>query len=189
MRPIKRPTPGNDVIFGSFDNDLIRGLAGHDVIYGEDGNDRLFGDNGNDTLYGGDGQDIVYGGNGNDVLIGDRGSDILVGGAGADRFIFADRGFDLRSDDRAISDRIGDFEVGTDKIDLRFIDANSKQIGDQAFFFTSSNAFTGQAGQLIKEFGGGRSTIISGDVDGDKKADFRIDVISTSPLLASDFLL
>ena len=45
---------------------------------------------------------------------------------------------------------INDFALGTDRIDLRAIDANPGTLGDQAFVFVGSAAFTA-VGQAIRD--------------------------------------
>ncbi|MEM7365953.1 MAG: calcium-binding protein [Pseudomonadota bacterium] len=68
--------------------------------------------NGNaNTLTGLDGNDRLIGRAGDDELDGGLGNDYMLGGAGADVFVFdiVDHGVD----------RIGDFEVGVDRIDYR----------------------------------------------------------------------
>lgn len=64
---------------------------------------------GNDILSGLNGDDVIRGGGGEDVLRDGAGTDMMVGGAGADIFVLAH--------DNAV-DRINDFEVGIDRIDL-----------------------------------------------------------------------
>jgi hypothetical protein len=81
-------------------------------------------------------------------------------------------------------DTIQDFVQGVDRIDLRTIDANTATGGDQAFSFIGSTAFTGKAGQL--NFTG---NVLAGDVNGDRTADFRINVSGISTLAGSDFYL
>lgn len=111
----------NDVTAGSGD-DWVEGRGGHDALHGQDGSDRLYGGGGKDKLYGGDGSDRLEGGNGKDHLFGgagidrlygDGGRDFLTGGAGKDVFVFAPgQG----------RDRVLDFEIGTDRLDLRAFD-------------------------------------------------------------------
>ncbi len=115
---------GDDVIFGSNGDDILRGDrnlsnpggsiggddklfggAGNDRIGGKAGNDELYGDDGNDSLWGDDGDDILRGGLGDDVLTGDNSS----GSQGSDLFILAPG---------EGTDRIMDFEFGTDLIGL-----------------------------------------------------------------------
>ena len=101
---------GNDQLFGGRGNDTLLGGADNDLLLGARGSDILFGGTGTDTLNGGEGDDVLDGGEGNDVLIGGPGVDILTGGPGADIFVF-------KSFDGSI-DRVTDFEIGIDKIDL-----------------------------------------------------------------------
>ncbi|MBD8066998.1 hypothetical protein IC608_16120 [Devosia sp. PTR5] len=63
-----------------------------------------------DTLLGTAQHDEFNGGNGNDVIEGAGGSDLLYGGSGNDTFVFAS-GFG--------QDDIGDFQAGTDMIEIR----------------------------------------------------------------------
>ena len=71
-------------------------------------------------------------------------------------------------------DSIFDFSAGQkDRIDLSAIDANTQKGGNQAFAFIGTKEFSGKAGQLRYEKA--RSdTYLSGDVNGDKIADFTI---------------
>ncbi len=109
---------GNDWIWGGIGFDTIHGDGDDDVIYGDRGYDALFGDDGTDTLIGGVGNDVLHGGTGSDRLFGNQQADYLEGGAGDDRlwgglgrdvFAFAD-GFG--------NDRIEDFTLRWDRIDL-----------------------------------------------------------------------
>ena len=116
------------------------------------------------------------------------GADYLDGGAGADTFIY-----NSVADSRVVTfetafggvvasvqvDTIANFQSGLDRIDLRGIDANTLVDGNQAFVFT--NSFTGAAGQLM--YSSGR---LSGDIDGDARADFTLNVAGAQ---RSDVLL
>ncbi len=128
------------------------------------------------------GADKLFGGKGGDLLHGGLGKDVLVGGAGADDFVFksiADAG---KGGQR---DVVSDFSHAQgDDIDLSGIDANAKASGDQAFAFIGDKAFSGKAGQLKYENG-----IVAGDVDGDKVADFHIEIANHAALVANDFIL
>ncbi len=147
--------------------DEIRGLGGNDVLYGLGGND------------------LLDGGAQNDVLIGGAGRDTLIGGSGSDQFVFetlADSSF-------SAPDTIADFNRGEDRISLSAIDANVLASGNQAFTFIGTSAFTGSAGQLRYTYSGG-DLIVTGDVDGDRHADFSLIVDGGwSSLSSSDFLL
>ncbi|HCJ7274037.1 TPA: cadherin-like domain-containing protein, partial [Vibrio cholerae] len=86
--------------------------TGDDQIRGTDDNDIILGHAGNDVLDGGLGDNVLYGGSGNDILIGGLGDDILTGGSGDDLFKWVDGDLDNSKD------RITDFTIGQDKIDL-----------------------------------------------------------------------
>jgi hypothetical protein len=75
-----------------------------------------------------------------------------------------------------------------DKIDVSAIDANSGVAGNQAFAFISAAAFSGAAGEL-RSVVGAMNTTVSGDVNGDKVADFSILVKGVVTLQAGDFTL
>ncbi|MGH2340382.1 calcium-binding protein [Segnochrobactraceae bacterium EtOH-i3] len=139
------------------------------------------------TLSGGAGSDSLSGGAGNDSLNGGSGADVLTGGTGADRFIYTAVSDSLVS--TAGRDRITDFDrTAGDRIDLRSIDANSLASGDQAFQDAIVTSFTGVAGQL-RFFTSGGSTVVQGDVNGDKVADFAIQFDGTRTFTGGEFLL
>lgn len=150
---------GNDL------GNLITGNAGANVLKGLAGADSLNGGAGADTLHGGEGRDT------------------MLGGAGADHFVFEK----LTDSTPAAPDRIRDFEVGADKIDLRLIDANAALSGDQAFAFVSS--FSKQAGQAVLTYSASNNlTTLLLDQNGDGVADFRLQ-ISGELTTDSGFLL
>ncbi|MFP5479983.1 MAG: hypothetical protein ACLGIE_09905 [Alphaproteobacteria bacterium] len=62
-----------------------------------------------DMILGGEGHETIQGDDGADILLDGAGSDVLYGGAGADLFVLSADG-DV--------DRIADFQLGTDRIDL-----------------------------------------------------------------------
>ncbi|MEL7330658.1 MAG: pre-peptidase C-terminal domain-containing protein [Cyanobacteria bacterium J06560_2] len=100
---------GNDILTGGSGRDALFGGAGQDILAGGSGRDRLFGNEDRDILIGDSGNDFLSGGTGDDVLMGVTGNDVLEGGAGADVFVFG------VGDG---TDRVKDFESGTDKIGL-----------------------------------------------------------------------
>ena len=101
---------GADSMFGGTGADRLIGNGGGDRIDGGDGNDRLRGGDGDDTLIGGAGDDAIRGGDGDDVIRAGNGDDIMIGGEGADQFLFDGPG--------AGDNKIVDFEIGTDRINL-----------------------------------------------------------------------
>jgi Ca2+-binding RTX toxin-like protein len=178
---------GDDTVTGDgFANDLFGG-SGADRIAGGNGNDLLFGDTGNDVLNAGSGADNLFGGPGNDALFGSGDVDFMWGGAGIDRFDF--NAITESGVTGAASDFIRDFQVGTDRIDLSTIDANSLASGNQAFTFIGSSAFTalGQARAVVNL--AGTLTIVSLNVQGNTAADMIIRFEGDLSFTASDFIL
>ena len=139
------------------------------------GNDTLTGNEAANRLESGAGNDVLAGNGGNDLLIGGAGSDMLSGGAGADRFIY------LANADSSVGtgrDVIGDFTQGSDLIDVSALNASK---------FIGTGLFSGQAGQLrYASFDG--TTIIELDSNGDRLADFQIELAGSVPLGIGDFL-
>jgi len=190
---------GNDIMYGgaSFDafdggtgNDAMYGGDGSDYAKGEEGNDLLSGDAGGDLLLGNEGNDTLFGGTGNDILNGGLGVDRLYGGAQFDRFVYESTTDSMPG----MRDQIMDFQRGMDKIDLMAIDANTMMAGNQAFKFMGMGALDGMAGELkfvMVDMAGTANdrTIVSGDVNGDGKADFQVELIGLMNLRATDFVL
>jgi Ca2+-binding RTX toxin-like protein len=145
-----------------------------------------------DTLIGNGGANALNGGGGLDVLTGGLGRDTLTGGA--DRDVF-----DLNALAESVvgagnRDVITDFQRGVDDIDLTGIDANTSRSGDQGFRFTGTQEFGGKAGELryqtFDHAGTANDvTVISGDVNGDRIADFEIEIVGIVQLSSGDFLL
>jgi D-alanyl-D-alanine carboxypeptidase len=183
---------GNDRIWGGSGSDKLLGGDGNDKIFGRTGNDQLLGGNGDDRLHGGDGNDRLDGGDGRDFLSGGNGRDFLAGGAGRDIFDFDSIWETGKSD--TTRDVITDFVHGQDTIDLSGIDANSHRRGDQHFQFIGDAAFSGKSGQLhfflLDEAGASNDrTIIEGDINGDRTADFQIEISGIHPFGCGDFIL
>ncbi|WP_408587195.1 calcium-binding protein [Novosphingobium sp.] len=203
---------GADTITGGDSNDTIRGFGGSDTLRGGLGRDTLVGDAGADRLYGGDSSDVLLGGTGNDRLYGDLGADRLVGGAGddmlvggngpdamtgglgADRFVwssydelkrFVTNVFEL--------DMVRDFNHGEgDRIDLSRLDANRGLVGDQAFTFIGTDAFSAGTPGQIRVVSAGISNVFRVEINSDNDADpdYSIGVLSLSGTLqAGDFVL
>jgi serralysin len=135
---------------------------------------------------------VLNGGAGNDLLIGGLGHDMLTGGAGNDIFDF--NSVDESPVGAGLRDIITDFQSGQDKIDLSSLDADPTRKGDQAFRFIGTQNFDGKAGELhyqtFDQPGTANDiTIISGDINGDKIADFEIELSGILKLASGDFLL
>ncbi|HEV7248501.1 MAG TPA: M10 family metallopeptidase C-terminal domain-containing protein [Shinella sp.] len=161
-----------------------------DLLIGSSHANTLSGGRGNDALVGLAGKDRLNGGAGNDWLDGGSGADILTGGSGADTFVFrsaADIGLAVGK-----RDRITDFEPGRDRIDLSAIDANGPETGHTFTLLAKAKAFTGDAGDLrwyTTTSSGKAITVVEGDIDGDKAADFRLELDGKLALSKGDFLL
>jgi Ca2+-binding RTX toxin-like protein len=145
---------------------------------------RIDAGSGNDAITGSAGSDTIIGNSGNDWLNGGGGVDTLTGSAGTDVFAFGEGGTSLG----ASADRITDFAVGSDDIDLTAIDANVNSGGDQAFAFIGSAAFSGVAGELRFEKIGS-DTWIQMDTDGDGAANMAIVLSGSLTPLLGDFVL
>lgn len=183
---------GNDLLYGGEGRNILWGINGNDTLHAGTGADRLFGGAGDDrltagrgddlldggtdrdSLFGGIGRDTLGGGTGNDLLTGGQGTDRLTGGAGADVFLFLD------ASDMGLGtarDVITDFERGLDRIDLRGL----------------QTTFNGQSGPI----GGGTAScwqnlqtgLLMGDRNGDRIADWTLEVQGIARLDQSDFLL
>jgi len=144
--------------------------------------DVLSGSNAANRLLGDAGDDLLSGRGGDDILAGGAGADRLEGGSGADLFVFAEAD--------AGRDVIADFDAAEgDRIDLSGIDADPVTWwADDAFTWVGAAAFSGAAGELrVAAADGGWE--VSGDIDGDRVADFAILVASPAPLTAGDFVL
>ncbi|EIM25504.1 M10 family metallopeptidase [Microvirga lotononidis] len=179
----KLSADGSKVAVGNIANALLyqgdtRSLIENAV--GGSGNDSLTGNDGANSLKGGAGADKLNGLGGADILDGGAGADTLTGGAGADIFDFKSVNDSLPNS----RDTIQDFMRGVDHIDLHAIDASTSHSGDQAFSFIGGASFSGHSGQV--NFAGG---VLSGDVNGDRIADFRINVAGISTLTSADLYL
>lgn len=112
---------GNDSLGGGAGKDVLKGGDGWDVLRGGDDNDVLRGGNDSDNLYGDKGNDRLYGEDGNDTFYGEAGDDRYWGGGDADTFQFSGTGFD--------HDRIKDFEIGTDVLNMAWLAYALQQSG------------------------------------------------------------
>jgi hypothetical protein len=141
---------------------------------------------GNDTFNGTGGKSgAVFGGTGNDTLIGGKGGDILWGHQDSDIFKFVKVSEIGKS--AATRDQIMDFsDVEGDQIDLVDIDSK-KGPGNQDFHFIGAQKFHHKAGEL-HVLNKGAFFLVEGDINGDGKADFQIEVHSSAPLDKGDFL-
>lgn len=156
---------------------------GNDIVQGMNGNDNIGGDGGNDWLWGRNGNDDIEGGTGDDVLAGGKGADILNGGSGRDTFVFLKS--EIGTTRTGEHDRIGDFHPGIDKIDVSalFSDVPFNGIQKGALSGTSADAY-----EIGFVYENGR-TWVEGDITGDGKADFTIELANKQSLMASDLIV
>jgi len=142
----------------------ITGNAAANVLRGMDGDDALAGLPGDDVLIGGLGRDLLSGGRGDDVY---RFLSLAESGAAPPR-----------------RDHILDFWRGEDRIDFSALDADPARPGRQAPVWRGEGAFSGAAGELRVSHGKVRI-----DADGDRAADFAIDLTPLILLQRDDFIL
>lgn len=138
-------------------------------------------------VHGFGGDDTLIGGAGTEQFVGGVGHDVLTGGGGADDFIY---NITLDSTTAASGeDLITDFSHKQhDQIDLHGMDAVTGNVTNDAFHFIGQHAFDGSAGELRYVFKGGH-TFVLGDTDGDKQADFSIELANHVALAKGDFIL
>lgn len=138
------------------------------------------------VILGNSGANILQGLAGSDRLTGGHGRDVMSGGSGADTFDF--NGIGESSKKAALRDHITDFTRGADKVDLSTIDARSKVAGNQAFKWIGKQDFHNKAGEL-HVYKAGSNMILEGDINGDGKADFQIQLEHLAALARTDIIL
>jgi Ca2+-binding RTX toxin-like protein len=145
-----------------------------------DANTSMFGDGTHaTTLIAGSGADYMVGGSGNDTFNVGMGPDYMFGNGGANNFVF-----------NSIADTnsaIGDFKVGTDKVDLSGI---ARTFGN-SLSFIGTGPFTGHAGQVESyvDPNFSNTTYVMVDTTGSGSANFEIVLYNTPALQASDLNL
>jgi len=203
----------DNVITGNTAANVLSGNGGNDrfVMFAADGNDTVSGGSGSDTidftgvaqssvvdLVAGlatgslTGTDIlqsvenVRGGTGSDRFVGGAGTNVFTGAEGNDVFVWLSSGGVGNGGSR---DVITDFMQGADLLDFSAIDANTRLAGNQAFQFleVAGTPFSGIAGQLRFEHVGA-NTILSADTNGDRLADFQLQLSGHVVLLPSDLV-
>jgi parallel beta-helix repeat protein len=126
------------------------------TLLGSDGADRLVGTTGEDVVQGGRGRDVLDGGAGNDLLEGGQAADRLTGGAGDDVFVYTRRQDSYASSAGDTHDRLLDFDVAHDQLDLAALRLTG--LGD------------GHKGTLLLSFNSANNTTylqsLDSDVDG-----------------------
>ncbi len=171
----------NDILatrlIGTATDDFILGLEGTDMLSGRAGRDLLDGGLGNDKIDGGAGRDFMAGGGNHDVFVF---TSILDAGRNGTRDVIVDfrRGSSAASDD----------------IDLSRIDAKIGVSRNNEFTFIGSQGFHGVKGELRYTLVNVSNntfdkTIVEGDINGDGRADFQIELKGLIKLTAGDFVL
>ncbi|WP_162003423.1 M10 family metallopeptidase C-terminal domain-containing protein [Microvirga tunisiensis] len=211
-------TDGNDVLHGTARVDSMYGALGNDTYYVDQIGDKAYeqAGQGNDTvissvtyslvgqvvenltltgsaalnatgntlhnrLTGNAGSNVIDGGRLNDVINGKGGKDVLTVGADKDTFVF-----DTAKE--ANGDVITDFENGLDRINLSHIDADVNADGQQSFTFIGTERFHNVPGELhvyhVKD-----DTYLSGDTNGDGRAEFAVNMLGYLKLSGADLIL
>ena len=153
---------------GTSGRDLLLAPRQNSELIGEEGNDLLRGNTGNDALWGGRGQDILSGAQGNDWLQGGQGSDWLIGGTGKDFFSY--QANDVSS---LWQDKIIDFNgLEGDRLGITAVLDGEDPFANTGWDYIGSKPFSEAAAEL--RFANGH---LLGDVDGDGKADLRIQLV------------
>jgi Ca2+-binding RTX toxin-like protein len=116
----------------------------------------------------------IYGNEGDNAITGGGGVDAMMGYGGTDTFVFGSGDTGATAVTR---DVITDFTVSTDKLDLS---------GLGQFRFLANASFDGKTDALHYVMSGG-NTIVEGDINGDKVADFQIQLNGIKALTDDDF--
>jgi len=112
----------------------------------------------------------------------------MNGGTGADTFDYNRTSHSKRGAQHDVIFSFSGNGGELDQIDLLGIDAK-KGHGNQAFHWIGAHKFHHKAGELqVKYNGSTEVAIVQGDVNGDGKADFQIEVHSTAALGPADFI-
>ena len=172
-------TGGRVTLLGTWANNLLDfstvALVGSNIV--------IDGLEGNDTVSGSSADDRINGGSGADRITGGGGADTMTGGTERDTFVFSQASHIGTAS--GPHDTITDFVSGLDLIDLFAIDASTLVAGNQAFVYVAGAAFTGVAGELRLSNG-----LLSGDVNGDRIADFDLGLPGVAALsISSDLRL
>jgi Ca2+-binding RTX toxin-like protein len=195
---------GNDQIIAGAGNDTVFGGEGDNIVVGDAGDDRLYGGSGGGLIGGGDGADTIYGEAGFESIYGDAGDDVIYsgavglsggshggylnGGAGRDLLVGHAGGFDSFEFSAAqdtglgpLADTIRGFLQGEDRI-------NISEIFQDGFGFIGTARFSGgRDGAEVRYVQGANTTVVYGDVDGDGRQDFQINLQGVYALTGEDF--
>jgi Ca2+-binding RTX toxin-like protein len=156
------------------------------------------GTGGRDDITGTSGSDVISGGYGADQL---SGQDVTLSGllqsiierlTGLQSSKASDLYLYLRADSSqhgsSTRDVITDFS-SNDFIDLSAIDANSEIDGMQSFSWIGSRSFTATPGQLRIEFSRPGGAFLQGDIDGNGRVDFEVEMLGIRDFSHSNLIL
>lgn len=170
-------------------NFIYSGSAGSDYVKAGHFLNTISGGVGEDFVRGGNGIDAIDGGADRDKITGWGGADILTGGGGNDQFRYL---YATDSGVGAAADRITDFTIGGDVIDLRLLDADlvTPDIQSYALSFIGSAAFGAAGAGQIRYGTSGSNMVVQMDLDGNGSSDMEILLqgLVGQTLSASDFL-
>lgn len=158
----------------------------------------------------------MIGTGGRDEITGTTGPDVISGGYGADQLTGQEPTFSgliqriierltgqpsskasdlylyLRADSSqhgsSTRDMITDFHQN-DFIDLSAIDADSDKDGVQSFSWMGTRSFSAAPGQLRIEYGRSGSAFLQGDIDGNGRVDFEVEMLGISDFSRSNLIL
>ena len=125
---------------------------------------------------------VLDGGRGDDTLDGGSGADTITGGLGSDLFRFS-------GDSSSGVDQILDFDPDFDFIDLSDIDANTQTAGDGVFSFIGESAFSRTPTGQVRYEASPNGLILKAHVNGDGIADFQLELIGVTSLVAANLIL
>jgi len=170
-------------------NFVLIGSAGDDYIKASHFANTINGGAGRDFVRGGNGIDTIDGGTEADKITGWGGADILTGGSGNDQFRYL---YATDSGVGAAADRITDFTIGSDVIDLRLLDRDlvTPDIQNYALSFIGSATFGSSGTGQIRYTTSGADMLVQFDLDGNGSSDMEIILqgLAGQTLSASDFL-
>ena len=168
---------------------VINGSSGSDFVKAGHFLNTISGGDGQDFLRGGNLVDTIDGGADRDKLTGWGGADVLTGGGGNDQFRYL---FASDSGVGAAADRITDFTIGSDVIDLRLLDSDLVTPGIQnyALGFIGSAAFGASGASQVRYGTSGSDMLVQVDLDGNGSSDMEIVLqgLAGQTLSASDFM-
>jgi VCBS repeat-containing protein len=164
---------GDDLVYAQGGNDSVNGGNQNDALYGQAGDDTLNGSQDNDQLFGGSGADSLFGDGQADTLVGGFNADTLDGGGQADVFEYKDV--------RDTGDRINNFQVGVDKIDLSDFGLTNG--------YNASGGASFSAGLSVSSYISGTDRVVIVDTDNDTSDAELVIYLSGSPAISSsDFI-